>query len=131
MRGVSFFWKLREKRARGRNQKPRASKIERIAKIKKRIKDEIKTARVAGVSIESLKKAQARERGATLDDIKSRINANNLQETKDYTMSKDHSSSSSSRNASISFSSRVSRFVNMDTDGGGAEAAIVLDVLVL
>ena len=63
-------------------------KTERIAKIKKRIKDEIKTARVAGVSIESLKKAQARERGATLDDIKSRINANNLQERKPKGVSK-------------------------------------------
>jgi transmembrane 9 superfamily protein 2/4 len=62
------------------NKNHGTSKIERIAKIKKRIKDEIKTARVAGVSIESLKRAQAR--GATLDDIKSRINANNLQERK-------------------------------------------------
>ena len=52
------------------------SKTERIAKIKKRIKDEIKTARVAGASIESLKKSQDRGRGAT------RFNANNLQERK-------------------------------------------------
>jgi transmembrane 9 superfamily protein 2/4 len=61
-------------------------KTERIAKIKKRIKDEIKTARVARVSIESLKMAQ--DRGATLDDIKSRINANNLQERKPKEVSK-------------------------------------------
>lgn len=63
----------------GDAKKRGASKTE-IQKIKMRIKDEVKTARAAGVSVESLKKAQAN--GATLDQIKSRINANNLKKRK-------------------------------------------------
>jgi transmembrane 9 superfamily protein 2/4 len=51
-----------------------------IAKIKRKFRDEIKTARAAGVSMESLQKAQAQ--GATLDEIKARINANNLKKRK-------------------------------------------------
>ena len=64
---------LRDARQRG------ASKTE-LQKIKRKIKDEMRTARAAGVTMQSLKKAQ--QQGATLDEIKTRINANNLKKRK-------------------------------------------------
>lgn len=56
-----------------------ATKEELVA-LRRKIYDEHKTARAAGITMETLKKAQAR--GATLDDIKAKLSANNLAKRK-------------------------------------------------
>jgi transmembrane 9 superfamily protein 2/4 len=63
-----------------REAKKRGASTKELDKIKRRIKDEIKTARAAGVSHETLKRAQ--QKGATLDEIKARINESNLKKRK-------------------------------------------------
>lgn len=60
-------------------KKSGASK-EDLQKLKLKIKDEMMTAKAAGVTIDTLKRAQAR--GATLDQIKSRVATNNLAKRK-------------------------------------------------
>jgi len=51
-----------------------------LKELKKKIKDEILTAKAAGVDMDTLKRAQAR--GASLDQIKSRVSKNNLAKRK-------------------------------------------------
>jgi len=56
-----------------------ASKTE-LMKLKEQLRDEIRVAKAAGVSHETLRKAQAR--GATLNDIKAKVNLSNLNKKK-------------------------------------------------
>jgi len=60
--------------------KRRGDSKESLMKLKEQLRDEIRVAKAAGVSHETLRKAQAR--GATLNDIKAKVNLSNLNKKK-------------------------------------------------